>query len=313
MTALIDRMQTIEVDEPQNAGLLQAFGLRWRADEGVSYTTLEEGLAQGLLEVTEQSEGGSVPTLKVRNKGDTLAFLMAGEQLCGGKQNRVLNASILVAGGAEIPIPVSCVEAGRWAYRSASFGSSGTSSHGRLRKLMSKHAAESYRATGRPSSRQGEVWEEVDRKLTEVGSSSDTRLLNQAYEDTMDRLRDITDGLSAPEGASGVVFAARGRILGMDLFDRPATLARLWPKLVRAYAIDVPFGQEADAAPVARAAVAGWLASFREAKAEAFPSPGCGSDVRLQGPRVTAAGLLLDDHPIHVEAFPEEAEEAAAS
>ena len=40
-----------------------------------------------------------------------------GEQLAGGKQNRVLNASILVPAKSELPIPVTCVERGRWALR----------------------------------------------------------------------------------------------------------------------------------------------------------------------------------------------------
>ncbi len=36
-------------------------------------------MAAGTLEMTEISEGGSVPTLKVINKGERMAFLMAGE------------------------------------------------------------------------------------------------------------------------------------------------------------------------------------------------------------------------------------------
>ena len=119
--ALSARLETVEVDEPVEAGGLQVFALRWRPGEPLNYRTLDDGLAAGLLEVTEVTGGGSVPTLKVTNKGDAPAFLMAGEQLSGGKQNRVLNASILVAPHSELPIPVSCVERGRWAYRSAEF------------------------------------------------------------------------------------------------------------------------------------------------------------------------------------------------
>ena len=137
-----------------------------------------------------------MPTLKVTNKGDAPAFLMAGEQLSGGKQNRVLNASILVAPHSELPIPVSCVERGRWAYRSAKFGSAGSSSHSRLRKLMHAHTTMSYRAAGKPTSRQGEVWQEVDRKMAETGSHSDTMVLQKMYEDTEEDA-DGRDGAAA--------------------------------------------------------------------------------------------------------------------
>ena len=109
-----------------------------------------------------------MPTLKVTNKGDTPAFLMAGEQLSGGKQNRVLNASILVAPHSELPIPVSCVERGRWAYRSAKFGSAGSSSHSRLRKLMHEPRHHELPRVGQAVSQQGEVWQEVDRKMAET-------------------------------------------------------------------------------------------------------------------------------------------------
>ena len=41
-----------------------------------------------------------------------------------------------------------------------------------------------YRASGKPSSRQGEVWAEVDRKMAETGSRSDTMVLQKMYDDT---------------------------------------------------------------------------------------------------------------------------------
>ncbi len=299
--ALSSRLETVEVDEPVEAGGLQVFALRWRPGEPLAYATLDDGLASGLLEVTEVAESGSVPTLKVTNKGDAPAFLMAGEQLSGGKQNRVLNASILVAPHSELPIPVSCVERGRWAYRSAKFGSAGSSSHGRLRKLMHAHATMSYRAEGKPSSRQGEVWQEVDRKMAETGSHSDTMVLQQMYEDTEKELAPVTEQLQAPEGASGAVFAYGGRIAGFDLFDQPATLSKLWSKLVRAYAVDARV--EAEAAPVTRDTVRDWLRTAPGVKEETFKSPGLGDDVRMEGNTLVGAGLLLDDHPVHVEVF----------
>ena len=279
--ALGARLETVEVDEPVEAGGLQVFALRWRPGAPLAYRTLDDGLAEGLLEVTEVAGSGSVPTLKVTNKGDAPAFLMAGEQLSGGKQNRVLNASILVAPHSELPIPVSCVERGRWAYRSAGFGSSGSSSHSRLRKLMHGHTTMSYRKSGKPLSEQGEVWHEVDRKMAETGSHSDTMMLQSVYEDTEVELKGVTEQLRAPEGASGAVFAYGGRIVGFDLFDQPATLAKLWPKLVRAYAVDAR--AEAGGGAVTGTAVRDWLHTAPQAKEETFKSPGLGDDVRLEG------------------------------
>jgi hypothetical protein len=303
-------VQSVEVAEPVEAGGLQVFALRWRGG-GLEYATLDEALAGGQLEVTEVGEAGTVPTLKVANKGDRMTFLMAGEQLCGGKQNRVLNASIMVAAHSELPIPVSCVERGRWGYRSRHFGSSGSSSHGALRKLMHGHATRSYRACGSPTSDQGEVWREVDRKLTETGSHSDTRMLHQMYDDLGATLQDVAAQLPVPAGASGAVFALGGKVVGFDLFDSPATLAKLWPKLVRAYAVDARYVPAEGAPPVRREAVAEWIKAMPQAKEEKFKSPGLGDDVRLEGPTLVGAGLLVDEQPVHVEVFANDAGPAA--
>jgi hypothetical protein len=311
MTQLLpDRLQSVEVTDPQEAGGLRVFGLRWTA-RPLHYATLDESLAAQTFEVTEVSEGGSVPTLKVVNKGDTMVFLMAGEQLVGAKQNRVLNASIMVAARSDLPIPVSCVEAGRWAYRSAKFLSEGTSSHSALRHKMAKQVARNYRAEGKARSDQGEVWKEVSEKLSRMGSVSGSSALAQAYEDTRARLDDVLKQLAAPSGCAGAVFTFGGRIAGVDLFDQPATLAKLWPKLVRAYAIDALEAGDT-VAPVGRDAVLAWLHSAAAARAEPFKSAGLGDDVRLEGPNLVGAGLVVEEQPVHVELFAEPATPAAA-
>lgn len=304
LTAFLD---SVRVTAPQEVAGLQVFGLRREAGTTLTYATLDDALAAGTLEVTEVSEAGSVPTLRVCNKADTLVFLMAGEHLLGARQNRVLNASILVAARAELPIPVSCVEAGRWRYRSRHFASGGTSSHGHLRHLMSKHVTASYRESGAPASDQGEVWGEVSRKLTKMGSASPSSDLHQAYEDHQTRLGDILDQLRVPEGCCGAAFALGGRIAGVDLFDKPETLTKLWPKLVRAYAIDAleePASAELTLAPDD---VGRWLRSAGQARLEPFPSPGLGEDVRVEGPNLVGAGLVVHEQPVHVELFAEPA------
>ena len=44
------------------------------------YLTLDEALQQGLVRVTEVSEGGSVPHLLLSNRGDRAVFLLDGEE-----------------------------------------------------------------------------------------------------------------------------------------------------------------------------------------------------------------------------------------
>ncbi|HEV3262019.1 MAG TPA: DUF6569 family protein [Gemmataceae bacterium] len=300
---LPELFSTIEVTEPQQANGLQVFGLRWKPGDALNYATLDEALAAETLDVTEVNEGGSVPVLKVVNKSDAMVFLMAGEQLIGAKQNRVLNASIMVAGRSVLPIPVSCVEAGRWHYRSPKFSSGGSTSHGILRKMMSSDAYAGYRAAGSPTSDQAKIWGEVARKLGAMGSVSPSHALHQAYEDQQMRLSDVLGQLRVPQDCCGVAFVVAGKIAGVDLFDQPATLAKLFPKLLRAYALDALEAADPQAAPASATAVKEWLGTAAGAKAEPFKSPGLGYDVRLEGAGVVGAGLLVEEHPVHAELF----------
>ncbi len=294
-------LKGVSVGEPCEAGGLQVFPLSWAPDGGADYVTLDEAVSAGMLEITEVSDGGSVPQLRLTNKAARPVFLMAGEHLSGGKQNRVLNASLLAAAGASMPIPVTCVERGRWAHRSGHFEGSHSSSHSALRKMMHGQVRRGYHETGTPTSDQGEVWREVDRKLGETMSSSDTMYLHKAYEDTAAALTPTVERLPAPEGAHGAAFAYGGKVIGFDLFDRPTTLAALWPKLVLAYAIDARVAGEAP--PVTAAGVREWLASAPTCREDVFPSPGLGEDVRLEGAALEAACLRVDGRPLHVEAF----------
>jgi hypothetical protein len=305
MLSVPELFRHARVAPPRQSAGLQVFGLRVEAPPAAPYETLDEAMGRHDLEVTEVSEGGSVPTLRLVNKSDSRVFLMAGEHLVGAKQNRVLNTSLMVAGHSEVPIPVSCVEQGRWAYRSRGFSSHGSSSHSTLRKKMTRSVTESYLACAAPHSDQGEVWDEVNRKLGAMGSVSGSHALEQTYEDTRPRLDAIEKELTAPAGCNGAVFVLHGRVVGLDLFDRPETLAKLWPKLVRAYAIDALETPEAAATPLDAVAVEAWLKQAEAVEPKSFPSPGLGEDVRLKSADVVGAGLVVEQAPIHVQLFAE--------
>ncbi len=93
-----------------------------RCNPGAEYTTLASAIGRG-FRVAESSDEGSVPELVVTNPLADLVLLYDGEELIGAKQNRILNLTVLVAAESVTPIPVSCVEAGRWHRRSATFAS----------------------------------------------------------------------------------------------------------------------------------------------------------------------------------------------
>ncbi len=63
------------------------------------------------------------PIWPSRTSASGHCLIPEGEILMGAKQNRVINVTVLVAAGVKFVLPVSCVEAGRWRYKSRHFES----------------------------------------------------------------------------------------------------------------------------------------------------------------------------------------------
>ena len=297
-------LKGIRVADPIHSEEFHVFGLSWEQTKPIDYLTLDQALAAEVTAISEVSEGGSVPRLLVVNRSDRSVFLMAGEQLIGAKQNRVINTSVMVAGRTEFPMPVTCVEQGRWSYRSRGFRTSGTSSHHALRVMMAKDVHASYMTLGRADSNQGAVWREVARKLSTFEHRSPSGALHDAYESVEARLKRFHDDLTPGESWSGALFCFGDSIVGADLFDKPSTLRLLWPKLIRAYAFDLLESKRRGT--VERSAVEEWLSGLSRTAVDSFPSEGIGTDVRLEGDRLVGALLLVDDVPVHLQAFADE-------
>jgi len=296
----------IEMAGEATAGGFQVFGLRWTYAAALRYCGLDEALAGSGFEITEVGEAGSVPDLKVSNRSPDRVVLLAGDQVVGAKQNRVVNTTVMIEAMTEVTLPVTCVEEGRWAYRSRGFASGGTSAHALLKMMMAKQASAEYARSGNPGSDQGEVWREVRRKLRAFGTSSPSTALQDAYESQKPRVQEVGDRIQPGDGWCGAAFAYDGRIVGLELFDQAATLKSQWPKLVGSYVIDSLEGRESP--PVARARVREWLQALPGSTLGIFRPPGIGIDVRLEGRGVVGSMLVVDGVPVHLQVFADEPE-----
>lgn len=303
-----DAIQRISVGEPRQVGGLEVFPLFCSDPRQVEAVSLDQALAAGVLRVEEVSQSGSVPTLRVTNSGDARVLLLAGEQLVGAKQNRVLNTSVLLEANQSQQVPVSCVERGRWSYSSRSFASTGSASHSTLRRKLSRDVAQSYKTHQAPRSDQSEVWAEVDRKLRQLGSRSGTSALEQAYADHAVRLERLIEAVTLPEDARGVAFAIGGRVVGLDLFDRPLQLRQSLSKLAKAAALDALEDQTPTRLGAENLEL--WLRDALEARCEVYPSPALGHDVRLHSSELQGSALVVDQVVVHLQLFmPEGLEE----
>ena len=57
---------------------------------------LESALVGGLARITETSPAGEVPFLMLENTGDRPIIILDGEEVVGGKQNRIINTTLVI-------------------------------------------------------------------------------------------------------------------------------------------------------------------------------------------------------------------------
>jgi len=228
----------VRVGDPLRHEALSVFPLFSEASGGVDYRLANAALADESLLVEEVSEDGSVPDLLVENKGDTRVLFLEGEELVGAKQNRILNTSVLVAAHTKIKIPVSCVEQGRWGYKSRYFGSSGSHSPSRLRRSLKASVSKSVKEKRGYRSDQIEVWREVACLHASHGVESGTAAMSDAFETYQDRIAAYREKVKYVEGASGVAVAIGDRVVSVDLFDKPSTCEKVWDRMLSGVVFD---------------------------------------------------------------------------
>jgi hypothetical protein len=236
----------LQVGDPVKHESLAVFPLFAETVGGIDYLLADEAIAGGGIKVEEISEGGSVPELLVDNQVDARVLFLEGEELRGAKQNRVLNASVLVAAKSRTKIPVSCVEQGRWRYKTRHFGSAGSHGSPRLRHVLKKSVLKAALAGSGHRSDQGEVWKEVGRQMEVLGSVSATMAMSDTYEAHSDRVAEYKATLPYIEGATGFAVAVQGKIVSVDLFDKPATCRKVWSRLLSGAIMDALEAKETD-------------------------------------------------------------------
>ena len=228
----------LRVGDPQRHGSLSVFPLFAEPNGKVDYRLSDEALADESILVEEVSESGSVPDLLVENKGDLRVLFLEGEELVGAKQNRILNTSVLVAAHSKIKIPVSCVEQGRWGYRSRHFGASGSHSPSKLRRRLKESVSRSVKEQRGHQSDQRGVWEEVANLQAAFCVDSASDAMSDTFGAHQDELAEYQEHLNYVDGATGVAVAVGEKVVAIDVFDKPSTCRKVWDRLLSGTVFD---------------------------------------------------------------------------
>lgn len=200
------------------------------------YISLQEAMDANLVAVNEVNRNGQVNTLLVRNLSQDTLYIMSGEILVGGKQDRVVANDILIPpNNGATKLNVFCVEEGRWKYLStdARFTTYYGMANEHIRGIVDQRGAN-----------QGAVWAEVAKsnKLDGVVSKTKAytahathRRFRQAEREYINFFQHIFEG---QDDVIGVLAVTDNVIEGADLFVSNRLFMQEFQKLIYAYTDD---------------------------------------------------------------------------
>jgi hypothetical protein len=250
----------IQVDSLTLTPIVATAASREAGDEGL--LVLDEAMAAKQVKIQEIADG-NVNGLTFVNRAAHPVFVMAGEVIIGGKQDRIIGRNTVIPARTTQEVPVFCVEHGRWDGKTKEFTTAKALAHGRLRGQASYAA-------------QQDVWNEVSAKnkvrKTETASGTYRQVAQQQSDGTLSTMERQVDAALAKLPATdrarmvGYAVALNGAVATVDLFGSPALFKKLETKLVRSYlteAVDITATK--DARPPSPADVKSFMADADKA------------------------------------------------
>jgi hypothetical protein len=197
---------------------------------------------------------------------------------------------------------VSCVEQGRWSYRSRNFSGANRNLFAKARAKKMARVSESLARTGSRRGDQGEVWSDIQVKFCAMDASSPSMAVGDLYQSRSASLQDYVRAFKAVPLQVGGVFAVDGRVAGLELFDAAATCAKLLEKTLTSYAVDALEHENESSVP-SEDAVRQFIERTKAAAAQHYPALAEGQDIRILGTGLAGGALGADGRVVHLAAF----------
>jgi hypothetical protein len=197
-----------------------------------NYMLLEEALKQKKVKIIENEDaGGEVNKLFIENISRDTVFIMAGEVVKGGKQDRVISDDrVLEPKSGKIPIEVYCVEHNRWTYRSD-------------RNFNQYHSlsTNSVRKSAAVDKNQSTVWQKVaevtEKQDATTSTGTYTALSNSKKLNTELPLytQFFNNAFSKIPNCVGFVGVSGDKIIGCDIFADNSIFKKQLRNLLQSY------------------------------------------------------------------------------
>jgi hypothetical protein len=211
---------------------------------GKKFLTLQEAMQKGVVIVHETKD---VNELAIENVSpDEEVYVQSGDIVKGGQQDRVLAVDLIVQPrSGKVPIAAFCVEQGRWRQR-------GQESAGKFESSNEIIATRGLKIAANKSKSQGEVWAKVteaqEKLSNNVGGSVNSTVSVSSLQLSLEnkKVLEVTDNyikklspiINGKTDVIGYAFAINGKVNSSDVYGSSALFRKLWPKLLKASAVE---------------------------------------------------------------------------
>lgn len=299
---IFDYVQGLVCGDEQVYGNLNAVPLILKEESYLDYLLLDEAMESKALKVTEVDEDGEVQVLLARNDSDKPVLILAGEELVGAKQNRIINTTVLIPSKSQVSLPASCVERGRWQWKRKWFLSEKRISPPGLRQQTSSSVSKSVKSAKGFMSDQPKIWKEVDEYLEKTNSTSPTGEMAASYRAMDKELAFFEKAFNPVSGQIGAIIAIDGKFIGLDAFNCNETFKKLHDKLLRSYTMEAVTSRREKQTKGKNAILKPGqiMDEVRNARFLIHDSPGTGKDIRIEGEKLEGHALVVDGQVLHL-------------
>lgn len=200
-------------------------------------TSRQEVVQQRLINVQNVSNraggvGGTVNKLVLENVSQDTIFILAGEVVKGGKQDRVIGQDVVILPGQKMDISAFCVEKSRWQTKNGNGG-----------KFTGYYTVSSMdiRKTVTVDKSQQKVWSKVDEHTTTNKAESETKTYtnlenSEEYKQKVAEYRAFFENSFVQNNrVIGVIAVTGDEIMGCDMFANHELFAQSYSNLLQSY------------------------------------------------------------------------------
>jgi hypothetical protein len=214
---------------------------------------LKEAIGMNGFHITEKKpygrfdDMGAVNSLTVQNKTQDTIYLMAGDVVQGGNQDRLLAEDMIVPPRTITDIKVFCAEPNRWEARPNVNSNPSPQSQQKQYAFTGYYnvASNEIRKIAKQSGDQQAIWDKIGEWTAHHDAVSPTGAYAaledaEAFTSNRDQYLDFFNKqMKLPDHTIGIIAVSGDKVLGADIFNHPTLFNKQFPSLLHAYVTDV--------------------------------------------------------------------------